>query len=93
MDKGNLSRLEGGKLAPGKSGYSHKSLGRLADALGTPMSQIYALAEEIENGRTTPDTVRLVTAMESLPDDSRAAVKTLVDTVAKSTAPLARVKR
>ncbi len=84
FDKGNLSRLEGGKLAPGKSGYSHKSLGRIADALGTPISQIYALAEEIENGRATPDTVRLVTAIASLPLDSQVTVQKVTDSLVKS---------
>lgn len=90
MDKGNLSKLERGQ---GKGGYSHESLGRLADALGTPVSQIYALAEEIENGTVTPDTVRLVTTMESLPEKPRAAIREVIDTVSQSTAGWNGVKR
>lgn len=81
MDKGNLSKLE-----RGQGGYSHESVGRLADALGTPVSQIYALAEAVQNGTATPDTVRLVTTMESLPDHPRRAIQAVIDTVAESTA-------
>lgn len=85
MDKGNLSKLERGALDPSKSGYSHKSLGRLSEALGTPLSQIYALAEAIENGVATPDTARLIVTMERLPEKSRGAIREVIDTVAEST--------
>ena len=85
MDKGNLSKLERGKLAPGKSGYSHESLGRLSEGLGTPLSQIYALAEAIENGVATPDTARLIVTMERLPEKSQGAIREVINTVAEST--------
>lgn len=87
-DASGLSRIE-----RAEQGYSHESLGEFADALGTPISQIYALAEEIQNGTATPNTVALVHAIESLPDDSRGAVQTLVASVAKSTAEWNGVKR
>lgn len=87
-DASGLSRIE-----RAEQGYSHESLGEFADALGMPVSQIYALAEEIENGTATPDTVALVHAINSLPDDSRGAVQTLVNTVVKSTAEWDGVKR
>lgn len=80
-DAGNLSRIE-----RGLQGYSDDSIGRLADALGTPLSQIYALAEQIARGAVTPDTVSLVQAIESLPPDSRGALQKIVDSFAKSTA-------
>jgi transcriptional regulator with XRE-family HTH domain len=93
FDKGNLSKLERGKVEPGKSGYSHESLGRLADALETPLSQVYALAEEIQNGAATPDTVRLVITMESLPEKSRGSIREIIDTVAQSTTGSDGIKR
>jgi transcriptional regulator with XRE-family HTH domain len=78
-DAGNLSRIE-----RGLQGYSDETIGRLADALGTPLSQIYALAEQIGRGAVTPNTVGLVQAIESLPPDSRGAVQKVVDSFAKS---------
>jgi transcriptional regulator with XRE-family HTH domain len=78
-DAGNLSRIE-----RGLQGFTDDTIGRLADALGTPVSQIYALAEEIENGTTTPDTVGLVRAIDSLHPDSRGAVQTVVASLVKS---------
>lgn len=87
-DASGLSRIE-----RAEQGYSHESLGEFADALGMRVSQIYALAEEIENGTATPDTVALVHAINSLPKDERGAVQTLVDSVAKSTAEWDGVKR
>jgi transcriptional regulator with XRE-family HTH domain len=81
-DASSLSRIE-----RGEQGYSHESLGQIADALGTPLSQIYALAEAIQNGTTTPETVRLVLTMESLPEKPRGSIQEIVDTVAKSIAP------
>lgn len=78
-DAGNLSRIE-----RGLQGYTDESIGRLADALGTPLSQIYALAEQIAHGAVTPNTVGLVQAIESLPSDSRGALQTVLDSFAKS---------
>jgi transcriptional regulator with XRE-family HTH domain len=88
FDKSNLSKLE-----RGRAGFSRKSLGRLADVLGTPVSQIYALAEEIENGTATPDTVHLVLTIEHLPPKPRSALHELIDTIAQSTAEPDEEKR
>lgn len=81
MDKSNLSKLENG--AEG-GGYSHHSLCLLAEELRMPLSQLFALAEEIQNGAATQDTVSLVKTMESLPDDPRRAVETVVVTMAEA---------
>ena len=78
-DAGSLSRIE-----RGQQGYSDETMMRLADALGTPLSQIYALAEQIAHGVVTPNTVGLVQAIESLPPDSRGALQKVVDSFAQS---------